>query len=144
VQLLLLDGPEFLYSFFGVIKIGAVAVPTNTLLKSEEYEYLLNDTRARVAIVSDSLLPRIQAMSRERLLNLREVIVVGEPAPGTTSFDEFRRAGSAELDAEATCKDDAAFWLYSSGSTGAPKGCIHLHHDMVVSSEHYARAILNI
>jgi len=144
VQLLIVDCPEFLYSFFGIIKIGAVAVPTNTLLKSDEYEYLLNDTRARVLIVTDSLLPRIQAIPRERLRYLREVIVVGESTPRTTSFDEWMRAGSSELHPEATCKDDAAFWLYSSGSTGAPKGCIHLHHDMVVSSEHYARAILNI
>lgn len=144
VQILVVDRPEFLYSFFGVIKIGAVAVPTNTLLKSEEYEYLLNDTRARIAIVSDSLLPRIEAIPRERLRYLREIVVVGEAAPGTTSFATLMQSGSPELTPHPTCKDDAAFWLYSSGSTGAPKGCIHLHHDMVVSSEHYARAILNI
>jgi len=144
VQLLIVDRPEFLYSFFGAIKIGAVAVPTNTLLKSEEYEYLLNDTRARVAIVSDSLLPRIEAIPRERLRSLAQIIVVGEAASGASSFTQFMNAGSPDLEAEPTCKDDAAFWLYSSGSTGAPKGCIHLHHDMVVSSEHYARAVLNI
>jgi len=55
VLLLLLDGPEFLYSFFGAIKIGAVPVPTNTLLKPQDYEYILNDCRARVAIVSQEL-----------------------------------------------------------------------------------------
>src|SRR5580704_2043683 len=59
VFLLLLDTSEFLYSFFGAIKIGAVAVPANTLLKPHEYEYLLNDTRARVMLVSEALLPQI-------------------------------------------------------------------------------------
>ncbi|MBV9087275.1 MAG: benzoate-CoA ligase family protein [Acidobacteriaceae bacterium] len=144
VQLLIVDRPEFLYSFFGVIKIGAVAVPTNTLLQCDEYEYLLNDTRARVAIVSDSVLPRIEALRRERLRYLREIVVVEQPADDKSSFTRLINNGGPELEAEPTCKDDAAFWLYSSGSTGAPKGCIHLHHDMVVSSEHYARAILNI
>ena len=67
VVLLLLDTPEFLYSFFGTIKIGAVAVPANTLLKPPEYEYLLNDTRARVVLVSQALLPQLQSIPRERL-----------------------------------------------------------------------------
>jgi benzoate-CoA ligase len=54
VALLLLDTPEFFYSFFGGIKIGAVPIPLNTLLKPAEYQYMLNDCRARVAIVSES------------------------------------------------------------------------------------------
>ncbi len=62
VILLLLDSPEFATSFFGAIKIGAVPVPLNTLLKSADYEYLLNDSRARVAIVSDSLVAAIEAI----------------------------------------------------------------------------------
>src|SRR5205823_13999130 len=53
-------------------------------------------------------------------------------------------AASPKLSAAETSKNDPAFWLYSSGSTGASKGCIHLHRDMVVSTHHYARAILNI
>ena len=58
VLLLLLDTPEFLYSFFGAIKIGAVAVPVNTQAKPQDYEYILNDCRARVAIISEPLLDR--------------------------------------------------------------------------------------
>src|SRR5215204_3555321 len=62
VLLLLLDCPEFAYSFFGAMKIGAVPVPTNTLFKPPDYEYILNDSRARVAIVSEALLPQLQAI----------------------------------------------------------------------------------
>jgi benzoate-CoA ligase len=144
VLLLLLDCPEFVYSFFGAIKIGAVAVPTNTLFKPADYEYILNDSRARVVIVSEALLPQLQAIPRSRLRYVREVVVVGNAPPGTHAFTELLAAGLEELEAEPTCKDDAAFWLYSSGSTGFPKGCVHLHHDMVVCTNLYARGVLDI
>src|SRR6202140_2432576 len=145
VFLLQLDSPEFAASFFGAIKIGAVPVPVNTLLKSADYEYLLNNSRARVAIVSDSLVAAIEAIPRQQLRYLQTVIVVGEESrTGTLSLEKLACESSSVLQAESTGKDDAAFWLYSSGSTGQPKACVHLQHDMVVSSERYAKSILNI
>ena len=144
VLLLLLDCPEYVYSFFGAIKIGAVPIPTSTLFKPDNYEYILNDSRARVIVISEALLPQLQAIPRERLRYLRDVVVVGNPAPGTHAFTELMNAASPELEAEPTSKDDAAFWLYSSGSTGFPKGCVHLHRDMVVCTDLYARGVLDI
>jgi benzoate-CoA ligase family protein len=156
VLLLLLDTPEFAASFFGAIKIGAVPVPVNTLLKPTDYEFLLNDSRARVAIVSDVLLANVKAISPERLPYLEKIVIVdydeetGSPSFETsletsieTAFEDWIRHCPATLDAARTGKDDAAFWLYSSGSTGRPKACVHLQHDMVVCAERYAKAILN-
>src|SRR5439155_25167244 len=121
VLLLLLDTPEFAVSFFGAIKIGAVPVPVNTLLKPRDYQYMLNNSRARVAIVNQSLYPEIQAISKERLRHLKHIIVVGEDLPADTlSFNHLFDQNSPELAAEPTNKDDDAFWLYSSGSTGFP------------------------
>jgi benzoate-CoA ligase len=145
VLLLLLDTPEFAASFFGAIKIGAVPVPVNTLLKPADYRYLLNNSRARVAIVSQSLVSLLRDIPSKELVYLETIIVVGgEAAAEEINFAEFTGNSSAELDPSATRKDDAAFWLYSSGSTGPPKACVHLQHDMVVSSERYAKAILKI
>ena len=144
VLLLLLDTPEFACCFFGAIKIGAVPVPVNTLLKAADYKYLLNNCRARVAVVSDSLLSLIQQIPRCELRFLETIVVVGQAPAGTISFDDLTSTSASDLLPARTSKDDAAFWLYSSGSTGQPKACIHLQHDMVVSSERYAKAILKI
>ena len=144
VLLLLLDTPEFASCFFGAIKIGAVPVPVNTLLKSADYKYLLNNSRARVMVVSDALLPLIQQIPRGELRYLETIVVAGQAPAGMLSFDDLRSKSSSELTPAATRKDDAAFWLYSSGSTGPPKACVHLQHDMVVSSERYAKVILKI
>src|SRR5882724_696350 len=145
VLLLLLDGPEFAFSFFGAIKIGAVPVPVNTLLKPADYQYILNNSRARVVVVSESLYPQIQAIRSEQLRYLQHVIVAGAtPTAGTLSFADLVEQNSSQLEAEITSKDDAAFWLYSSGSTGPPKACVHLQHDMVVCAERYAKGILGM
>lgn len=143
VLLLLLDCPEFAASFFGAIKIGAVPIPTNTLLKSKDYLYLLNDSRAKVALVSEPLVPLIEEI-RSELRYLKHLVVVGTAGPNQLSYRELVAGASEELEPADTSKDDAAFWLYSSGTTGFPKGAVHLHHDMLVASELYAKGILNI
>jgi len=143
VFLLLLDTPEFAISFFGAIKIGAVPVPVNTLLKTSDYHYILNNSRARVAVVSEALYPQMQGW--EKLRYLQQVIVVGTaPQRDALRFANLIVRSSPQLEAEPTSKDDAAFWLYSSGSTGFPKACVHLQHDMVVCAERYAKGILGM
>jgi benzoate-CoA ligase len=145
VMLLLVDGPCFASAFFGTTKIGAVAVPVNTLLKPHDYRYLLEDSGAVALVVSETLLPLVQSIDRAELPRLRHVIAVGRAGAGVDlTWDELMSTGSEALAAEPTSRDEAALWLYSSGSTGTPKGCVHLHHDMVVCAELFAKGVLGI
>jgi len=143
VALLLLDSLQFAVAFFGSIKIGAVAVPLNTMLRPDDYVYLLNDCRARTLFVHASIWQTLQHI-RPRLVYVRHVIVVGPTETGTLDFEQFVDGASSTLQAADTHKDDSALWLYSSGSTGFPKGCVHLQHDMLYCTEYYAKPILGI
>ncbi|HZV95369.1 MAG TPA: AMP-binding protein, partial [Candidatus Nitrosocosmicus sp.] len=129
VLCLLLDSPEFLGAFWGAIKIGAVPVPLNTMLRSPDYLYFLNDSRARVLVVSEALYPVVAPILGEARF-LERVVVTGKPIGAALAFDDLVARASDRLEAAETSKDDAAFWLYSSGSTGFPKGAVHLQHDM--------------
>ncbi|MGZ3672881.1 MAG: benzoate-CoA ligase family protein, partial [Ktedonobacterales bacterium] len=151
VALLLYDSPQFAYSFFGAIKIGAVPVPINTQLRPQDYLYMLNDSRARVLVVEADLWAQVASL-RQQLAFLRHVVVVRrDGADGGTDlsgavidFERLIAGARAELAPAPTTRDDTAFWLYSSGSTGFPKGCVHLQHDMHVCTELYAKPFLSL
>ena len=141
VLLVMLDSPEFVYSFWGAIKIGAVPVPVNTFLRTEEYAHLLNDSRASAVIVSQELWPVVAPAMTQWL---RQRLVVGKADRDARSFWDRLERESPTLEAEQTHQDDTALWLYSSGSTGLPKGVIHLHRDLLYCAETYAREVLTL
>lgn len=139
VLLLLPDSPEFIAAWFGAIKIGAVAVPTNTALRTKDYEHFLHDSDARAVIFHSSLYPQL-----EPILSNRLTIVAGDPVAGRISWNEWHGEYPAVLDPFPSTEDDAAFWLWTSGSTGSPKAAVHRHADWIHCCENYALGVLAI
>ncbi|MFZ4806651.1 MAG: benzoate-CoA ligase family protein [Hyphomicrobiaceae bacterium] len=144
VALLLLDTVDFPIAFWGAIKAGVVPVALNTLLNSEQYGYILDDSRARALIVSAPLLAVVQPILGQ-LPSLTHVIVSGGEAPafGFSLAKELADQPVATRIAP-TAADEVAFWLYSSGSTGMPKGVRHVHTSMMETARLYGQAVLGI
>jgi 4-hydroxybenzoate-CoA ligase len=144
VALLLHDTRDFPIAFWGAIKAGIVPVALNTLLTSEQYAYILADSRARALVISASLLPAVEPILGT-LPFLERIFVSGGTAPaGMTALATELSAHEPEFAAVATSPDETAFWLYSSGSTGMPKGVRHVHTSLMATARLYGQAILGI
>ncbi len=143
VFMTMLDGIDFMAVFWGAIKIGAVPVPVNTLLTTDDYGYMLGDSRARVLVVSAPLYDKFAPLLAD-LPHLAKVIVAGGEADGHPTLDALMAAADSALDPAPTSPDDAGFWLYSSGSTGRPKGAVHLHGSPVHTAALYAGGVLDM
>jgi len=144
VGILSLDVQEWVSSFFGIMKIGAIAVGMNTLLKPKEYDYILRDSRARVLIIHQALLPSIEEI-RDQQPFLEHVIVIGQPdRAGDLGFADWISGESTELEAAPTHRDDFCSLNYSSGTTGEPKGILHAHKDYPLTSQLWGVNVLGL
>jgi 4-hydroxybenzoate-CoA ligase len=119
--MIMLDTIDFPIVFLGAIRAGVVPVPLNTLLTSDQYAYVLADCRARVLFISEALLPVVKDMVG-RMPDLEHVVVAGQNAHGHKRLSDEIARESDSFATVATHADEPAFWLYSSGSTGMPKG----------------------
>jgi benzoate-CoA ligase len=137
VLLAMHDTTDWPVAFLGAIRAGIIPVAVNTLLTTKDYEYMLADSRAKALVVSEALLPQFQPVL-QKLPFLKHVIVAG------SSFDDVLAKGAPGLAPAPTTRDDACFWLYSSGSTGMPKGTVHAHSSMAQTAELYAKGVLGM
>src|SRR6478735_3307790 len=143
VAMIMLDTVDFPSVFLGAIRAGIVPVPLNTLLTSDQYAYVLADCRARVLFISEALLPVVKEMVG-RMPDLEHVVVSGKDPHGHKRLSDELANESASYATAATPPDEPAFWLYSSGSTGMPKGVRHLHSSLAATAETYAKQVLGI
>ena len=143
VLLCLTDTVDFPTVFWAVIRLGAVAIPVNTLLTSKDYDYMLHDSRAATLVVSDRLHEKF-APILDGQPHVTTVVVSGEATGGELNLAQLMTSASDEIKTAPTTADDVAFWLYTSGSTGTPKGSMHLHRDLVVTAVLYGIGVLGI
>jgi benzoate-CoA ligase len=152
-----LDWPT---AFLGAIKFGAIPVPVNTLMTEDDYRFMLTDSRARMLVVSEALLPKFKNLIDE-CPDLDHVIVTGGADHRHRNLRDLLKVAMKGLRLEAraakrggrappkphtaaTKRDDMCFWLYTSGSTGRPKAAVHTHADLKLTDDLYAGPILGI
>jgi benzoate-CoA ligase family protein len=144
VMLLARDGPAFFFGFLGAVRLGAVVIPTNTFLRAADYAYMLADSKAKVVLASDGAIEEvIPALSQPRVA-VEHRIAVDTARSGWLTLNDLVGAVSPECPITPTAPNSACFWLYSSGSTGAPKASVHEHKDMIYTSELYAVGMLGL
>jgi benzoate-CoA ligase len=147
VFLLMHDSNEWPVSFLGCLYAGIVPVCVNTLLTAADYAFMLQHSRAQVALVSAALLPVLTSATMQAPTEVKHIVVAqseGSLPPGAIGFDPLVAAHEPLAQAATTHRDDPAFWLYSSGSTGKPKGTVHTHANLWWTAELYARPVLGL
>ena len=138
VALLLYDSPEFIAAFLAAVSVGAVAVPINTFLSADEVIYIISDSGARVVIVEEELEHKVDSSQPDSTCSV--LIVDTEARP----YLELKEEIAPRPDFPSTTREDPAFLLYTSGSTGAPKGVLHLHGAIPYTVESYSNSILEL
>ena len=144
VLMCLLDSIDWPSVFLGTLYAGRVAVPVNTLMTEDDYRYMLEDSRARVLVVSQELYPKFANLIGT-VYGLK-VIVSGQNPHGHQLLEDLLKSVADNLPyrGPTTTRDDIAFWLYTSGSTGKPKAAVHVHADLRLTNDLYAAPILGL
>lgn len=158
VLIALPDSLEFIGAFFGAAKIGAIAVPVNSLARAADYAHYLADTGARFAIVDKSAVGEfaleewpagfeLMALAGQGLAEIASEVLRDSTeflTPPIVSWKEQCARASPICETHPTESTDPAFFLYTSGSGGRPKAAIHRHEDMLHTARGYAHGVLGI
>ena len=143
VAILMHDTVDWPVVYWGALRAGVVPVCLNTLLTADQYEYMFNDSRVEALFVSAALLPMIEPLIPQ-MDALQQVVVVDGDGQNYPNLQTLLEAADDTAVTADTCSDETAFWLYSSGSTGAPKGVRHVHSSPMYVAEHFGKQVLKL
>ena len=118
--------PQFQISFLGSVKIGAIPIPSSVMFRAHEIEYRINDSGSKAIITTSRYVDEVNKI-KDNCPTLKHIIIVDEAYDDQLSYDELMKNSSQNLEIEPTKKDDMALFCYTSGTTGDPKGAVHLH-----------------
>jgi acetyl-CoA synthetase len=118
--------PPFQISFCGGVKVGSVPIPSSVMFREHEVEYRLNDSQAKAVITTAQYTKEVHAVA-DKCPSLQHIIVTDDPKGDEVSFQDLVKGASRHLEVEPTTSTDMAFFCYTSGTTGNPKGAVHLH-----------------
>ena len=143
VLMVVKDCAAFFYLFWGAIRAGIVPVPINTLLRAYDYRFMIEDSGCAAVIYSPEYAGEVES-ALEQAAHRPKARLLTESPEGGDSLGARLAEASAELMPVPAGPEADCFWLYSSGTTGTPKGAVHAHRDMVVTSELYGRGTLGL
>ena len=143
ILICLTDTIDWPTSFLGAVKAGVVAIPVNTLMGESEYRITLEDSRARLLIVSEELYPRFANLIGT-CPDLEHILVSGNHGFGHALFEDALQAADATEYTAPTICDEICFWLYTSGSTGKPKAAVHVHATLALTANCYGAHVLRL
>jgi len=145
VLMLLFDGFEFVECWFGILKSGAAFCMANPLLTQDDMDYLLGYTRARAVVADAKTMERLAPLlEKHPFCGVKLMVGEGELPDGWERWEDALGEASDATQNADTSRDDVAGWLFTSGTTGKPKGAVHFHRHFAFNTEVYAKNTLGL
>lgn len=148
VGIRLVNAPQSLVTIFAIEKIGAIPVPTSPLWSREEIAYVVNNAEMKYFVVNSPLLEQVEAAKSNFEFGTRVIVIGGKPeevkAGNHLSFEEMIAKGKPQLEPEMLSEDDIGVILYTSGTTGMPKGCVHFVRPIVIETKVVNRHVYHL